>query len=454
MLAQIERIFTTYRTGFPQIRKLRAPATLIGQLPGQPRHFAGFDGIRLVGALAVIFSHAFLIATGSEKSEPLVRLLGPHNIVGLYGVFTFFVISGFLLARSLSADPNAIKYMVNRVLRLLPAFIFCAMVCALLIGPVFSSVRLSTYFSDSAVFEYFRVSLDQLTDMKLPGLFAYNGEIANVVNGSLWSLRYEALSYVLLLVLWTVFRRSGLVAGVIVVVAALTRLFPAVERAIAGVAFTLPYFATGVLMNWIYARFGTRKLGALISGAGLLAGCFLGSGFLAFALFGAYLIVFLGERPNFLSKLTNKIGDCSYGLFLYGWPVEQIVKQLTGTTNPWRLMAITLPFAFLLAYISCHVIEEPALGFKRTVADFLKQRARRAASVFHPAGEVAVWGAKLSFVIGAAIIFISENRWPFLFQSMSEVLVGVVVGSCLTVFIYRALVLSGLVYDSIDRNAA
>ena len=124
--------------------------------------------------------------------------------------------------------------------------------------------------------DYLKSSIDNLTDMKLPGLFGYDAHLANVVNGSLWSLRYEALSYVLLLLLWTLFRASGLVAGVIIVIAALTRLSPSVNSAIAGIAYTLPYFATGVLMNWIHAKFGTHRLGVLIVATVLLVSCFFG----------------------------------------------------------------------------------------------------------------------------------------------------------------------------------
>ncbi len=393
--------------------------------------------------MAVIFSHSFLIATGTENQEPFVRVLGAHNSAGLYGVFTFFSISGFLLARSLSGNPNAIRYVVNRVLRILPAFLFCILICALLIGPIFSSVGIKAYFSDSAVVGYLTSSIDNLTDMKLPGLFAYDSDLADVVNGSLWSLRYEALSYVLLLLLWTVFRASGLVAGVIIVIATLTRLSSAVNGAIAGIAYTLPYFATGVLMNWIYSRFGTNWLGVLIAGGALLISCFFGWQLLAFAPFGAYLIVFLGERPNPLSRLTNRIGDCSYGLYLFGWPVEQIVKQLTKTTNPWRLMIIALPFAGLLAFISCHVIEKPAIGLKRVAEDFVSRGFRWAVSWFGHTGSAAAWGARVSFVIGAAFILISEKRWSYFFESMGQVLLGVVAGSLIAIAIYRALVSYG-----------
>ena len=402
----------------------------------------------------MIFSHSFLIATGSENEEPFIKVLGAHNSVGLYGVFTFFSISGFLLAKSLSANPNATRYVVNRVLRILPAFLFCILICALLIGPVFSSAGIQGYFSDSAILDYLRSSIDNLSDMRLPGLFAYGTELAKVVNGSLWSLRYEALSYVLLLLLWTVFRASGLVAGVIIVIATLTRISPAVNGAITGIAYTLPYFATGVLMNWIHSRFGTRRLGVLISGAALLLSCFFGWQLLAFAPFGAYLIVYLGERPNPLSRLTNRIGDCSYGLYLFGWPVEQIVKQLTRTTSPWRLMIIALPFACLLAFISFNVIEKPAIGLKRVAEDFLSRGFQWAVSWFGHVGSAAAWGARVSFVIGAAFVLISEKRWWYFLESMGEVLLGVVAGSFITIVIYRALVIGGVVGDVGERRAA
>ena len=402
----------------------------------------------------MIFSHSFLIARGSENEEPFVKVLGAHNSVGLYGVFTFFSISGFLLAKSLSANPNATRYVVNRVLRILPAFLFCILICALLIGPVFSSAGIQGYFSDSAILDYLRSSIDNLSDMRLPGLFAYGTELAKVVNGSLWSLRYEALSYVLLLLLWTVFRASGLVAGVIIVIATLTRISPAVNGAITGIAYTLPYFATGVLMNWIHSRFGTRRLGVLISGAALLLSCFFGWQLLAFAPFGAYLIVYLGERPNPLSRLTNRIGDCSYGLYLFGWPVEQIVKQLTRTTSPWRLMIIALPFACLLAFISFNVIEKPAIGLKRVAEDFLSRGFQWAVSWFGHVGSAAAWGARVSFVIGAAFVLISEKRWWYFLESMGEVLLGVVAGSFITIVIYRALVIGGVVGDVGERRAA
>jgi peptidoglycan/LPS O-acetylase OafA/YrhL len=398
-------------------------------------HFAGFDGLRLVAAVSVIFSHAFLIATGSEDNEPFVRLLGPNNIAGLYGVFTFFIISGFLLARSLSENNSAITYTVNRVLRILPAFLFYVAVVTLVVGPLFSSLRAADYFSSPAIPSFLKTSLNGLTDSQLPGVFDYGkGRLPTVVNGSLWSLRYEALTYVFLLLLWTLSGTTGIVTGVIATIALLTWGVPPVADAIAGVAYTLPYFAGGVLMNSVHRRAGTTLLGAVASVLALLAACVFGVQAYAFAFFGAYLIVFLGERSNPGSRIADKIGDCSYGLYLYGWPAEQIVKQWTHTTDPMRIFVLAVPPALALAFVSCHLIEKPAMRWRTTVAGWIRSLIP---SVGAPR-RAAILGARVSFIVGTTLIMLSAKRsWLFL-ESMGQVLAGVIAGAVIAVALHHA----------------
>src|SRR5689334_8509354 len=121
--------------------------------------FPGFDGLRLFAALTVVFSHAFLIATGGESDEPFVRLLGPGNIAGLYGVYAFFAISGFLLARSLDRNPSLASFVAHRLLRIYPGFVFCVITVALLIAPCASSLPLARYFTDRMPYAYVGSSL-------------------------------------------------------------------------------------------------------------------------------------------------------------------------------------------------------------------------------------------------------------------------------------------------------
>jgi len=56
------------------------------QAAPKAKHFAGFDGLRLIAAVSVIFSHSFLVATGSEENEPLVRLLGMPERKDVQGI--------------------------------------------------------------------------------------------------------------------------------------------------------------------------------------------------------------------------------------------------------------------------------------------------------------------------------------------------------------------------------
>jgi peptidoglycan/LPS O-acetylase OafA/YrhL len=391
--------------------------------------FAGFDGLRLFGAVAVVFSHAFLIARGSDETEPFVRLLGPGNLLGLYGVYTFFIISGFLLARSLCSRPDAITYSVNRTLRILPGFLFCVFLTVAVIGPLFTVLPVGEYVSSPQTAEYVTKSLNTLNDAYLPGLYVGKGpEVHMVANGSLWSLHYEALSYVFLLLLWTMVPSSGAAALVSVVLSAMTWIFPIFDDTIASVSYTLPYFSGGILMYWVHERFGTNGVGAGVSLALFLASCVLGLQTYTYAIFGAYLIVFLGQRPNFGSAIARRFGDCSYGVYLYGWPAEQMVRRLTLTTNPWLLFAMALPVAALLGWISFHLVEKRAMEARVRIASHIRAVVKRMFTALR-SPRAGVLGAQIGFVAGAVMVLASKVQWWFFAESMGLILLGTAAGS-------------------------
>ena len=73
-----------------------------------------FDALRLVAAAAVVFSHSFLIAEGTQDHEPLIWLTGNQSILGLVGVFVFFAISGFLVTQSFEQTGDAWRFLAKR----------------------------------------------------------------------------------------------------------------------------------------------------------------------------------------------------------------------------------------------------------------------------------------------------------------------------------------------------
>ena len=93
-----------------------------------------FDALRLVAAIAVIFSHSFLIAEGTDAHEPLIWLSGRQCILGLCGVFVFFAISGFLVTESYERTVSPLDYLAKRALRIFPGLFVAVTISAFLLG--------------------------------------------------------------------------------------------------------------------------------------------------------------------------------------------------------------------------------------------------------------------------------------------------------------------------------
>ena len=332
----------------------------------QNSRFPGFDGLRLAAAISVLFSHAFLIAEGTEDGEPLRHLLGPGNIIGLYGVFTFFIISGFLLTSSLASGTGIVQFAFHRFLRIVPGFLFCIVATSLLIGVLLSPLAVRAYYTQPEIYAYVWSSLACLCDgSQAPLQFVANLNLFNVKNGSLWSLSYEVLSYLLLLWLWILLRRPLLVAGVAGIAGLATIISPLAHDMMPGIAYTLPYFSGGVVMYVVYQRFSTTGRLTLLSLALICASALFGFQHYAFAFLGAYIVVFLAERPNIGSRFALRWGDLSYGIYLFGWPIEQLVQQLTGLQSGWQLFVCSLPVAFACAAVSWWMMERPCLKLKK-----------------------------------------------------------------------------------------
>jgi peptidoglycan/LPS O-acetylase OafA/YrhL len=376
--------------------------------PASP--FPGFDGLRLLAAFGVLVSHGMLMPTGTEPLEALPRTVSG---IGVFGVYTFFIISGFLLARSLAREPDALRFAVNRVLRIYPGLIACALVTAFGIGLLGTALPWRDYLAHDDAIGYVGLTAQCLCARGwLPGVFGHEvaDELRSVVNGSLWSLSYEVLSYTLLLALWLALRSVRATVLALVALALVTQALPLAFERLAGVAFTLPYFAGGALMYLVHERFGVRGAVALACAAGVAASAWFGGLALAYSTLGAYVVVYLGTRPNPGSALSARVGDLSYGVYLYGWPVQQLVKQATQSTDPWLMLALSAVITWACAWASYRIVERPALRLKAPLAAALRRLAAGAGSR-DPARERARrTGATAAFLLGTAIVLLSP--WP------------------------------------------
>jgi peptidoglycan/LPS O-acetylase OafA/YrhL len=334
-----------------------------------------FDALRLVAAISVIFSHSFLIAEGTQNNEPLIRLTGNQSILGLTGVFVFFSISGYLVTQSFEQTGNPLHFLAKRALRIFPGLFVAALVSAFVLGPLVTTLPLGAYLSLAEPYRYVvgNTLLDQSVH-ELPGVWFADTPVGLEINGSLWTLRSEFVMYLMILVLGVMRLLSFRMALLLLVFGMACVRFGILDdleksgwvlKLLSDWSWLVAYFAAGMVL---YKLRHTRILDgriALLAFAGLVLSIPLRQFILLFPLFGCYLTLWLALNPRLPIVPAARFGDLSYGLYIYGWPVEETIMWLSGGRAAWwQIFLIALPAASAIAFLSWHLVERPMLRLK------------------------------------------------------------------------------------------
>lgn len=317
----------------------------------------------LAGTVAVV--HAMAVGFGYQP------VLGSATL-GDLAVDGFFVLSGFLVTMSFLRLRSLRRYAWHRFLRIMPAFWTCLLLTALVLAPV---VALLSGRSPTSVFVGAESSWDYLG--RNAGLlmqqFGISGLPANpaqpdVLNGALWTLFYEAVCYggVAALGVFGVLRsRRGLVLLVVVVAWVLTLLKvlgldPLDSDIMLRLGFVFLLGATGYLFA---DRIPVRADLAVLSAALVVTGLYLLPDYRVLGAMGfAYLCLYGMVR---LPMRQNPSLDLSYGVYIYHWPLQQLLVLLGATALtvvPFVLLSVTL--AVVAATASWLLVESPALRAK------------------------------------------------------------------------------------------
>jgi peptidoglycan/LPS O-acetylase OafA/YrhL len=283
----------------------------------------------------------------------------------------FFGLSGFLVAGSLLRSKSLIEFVGLRILRIVPALAVEVLLSALLLGPLLTSFSLVNYFSDPQLYRYF---LNILGDIhyELPGLFLAN-PVPKVVNIQLWTIPVELKCYVALSVLATIgvsFSRrvflAVLGAGQVLLISYVWAQNP--DPAIIVRGPTLVFcFLCGVGAYLWRDRIPANPAVALCSLALCLVLLRNSQTDILVAAPAVYLTCYLGTlNPTKLWPLQT--GDYSYGVFLYGFPIQQAFSPLGPVAwHWWQNILICVPASLLVAICSWHLVEKKALALKATI---------------------------------------------------------------------------------------
>jgi peptidoglycan/LPS O-acetylase OafA/YrhL len=334
-----------------------------------------FDALRLAAAIAVIFSHSFLIAEGTQNREWLILLTGNQCILGLTGVFIFFAISGFLVTQSFEQTPNRLHFLAKRALRIFPGLFVATLLSTFVLGPFVTTLSFASYLNRLEPYAYVlgNTLLDQ-TVHELPGVRFIDNPVGLEINGSLWTLRYEFVMYLMVLALG-VLRRLTLCMTILLLgfgmVCLYSNMLDEFEKwgwffqILSGWGWLVGFFAAGMIL------YKLRRSGvfdgriALLAVAGLVLSVPLRQFIGLFPVFGCYLAIWLALNPHLPVIPAARFGDLSYGLYIYGWPVEEAVMWLSGGHAPWwQVFLCALPGAAILAFLSWHLVEHPMLRLK------------------------------------------------------------------------------------------
>ena len=334
-----------------------------------------FNLVRAAAAALVIYTHAFG-ATGNGADEPLVRLCGKS--LGSVAVDVFFVVSGFLIAKSWCRSRDLVEFALARALRIYPALWVCVAFCVLVVGAAFTTWSPAAYLGADETLRFVLRNLTVLpfgTLGELPGVFEHHPE--PTINLPLWTLPFELKMYVLLAALGVLglLARPWLVVGLVLVAggAYLQQTWVGAPESSLLLHARFVFFFYAGSLAWLWRdRVRIDPAIAVACAAGVavaLAGPWPEARQPALALATPYLSLYAALAPSRALRAYNRVGDYSYGLYIYGFPVQQaFVAVSVGATgvamSPAENLAYALPVAWLLAMASWHVVEERALGWR------------------------------------------------------------------------------------------
>ena len=343
-------------------------------------HDNNFTLIRFIAATMVLYSHMFTLI--GEKYHPYAKQFG--LTLGVVGVDIFFFTSGFLVTASLLIRKDIFAFAWARFLRIYPALLF-AVIFSVFIGAYFSVLPLEDFFKHGLVKKFFihNITLYDGITYFLPGQ-VFSDNVHHGVNGSLWTLPWELKMYMILLILGVFMylkpklftKKVLMIIFILIIVVALSLLYGnrfyhfTTDVHIKPAFRFLPLFFMGSLFYILKDKlFLSTRLFLFLVFLIILSNKNAQVYYVLHYLLIGYVILYLAYIPKGKIRYFNRLGDYSYGLYIYAYPVQQSVIALNPGISGLNAFYMSFLITLILAIVSWHLLERKMLTFKNSYSE-------------------------------------------------------------------------------------
>lgn len=328
-----------------------------------------FTMIHIMAALMVMVGHQFIL-TGN--SAPSIMGMSFHGL----GVKILFLVSGYLVSASFIREPNIGKYLIKRISRIYPPLILCLIMSVVVLSLITNAP--GGYLRSAWTYLWQNIAMSPKFD--LAGVFTDN-PYPVAVNGSLWTLPIELACYLLIIPVILIIKflenkkryAAYIFAGLLLAVCSIVDYgytYGRIKAIVvwgtdwtAGVMLAVYFFIGVILKTLQLEKIFSWQIGVVII---VLYNC-LPQTIYNFA--GPYMISYLvmcfglAEKPIF-EKVFKR--DICYGMYLYAFPVQQVViylftVKLGVSMSVYLLLLISVVLTVILAEMQYWLLEQPSL---------------------------------------------------------------------------------------------
>jgi peptidoglycan/LPS O-acetylase OafA/YrhL len=334
-----------------------------------------FDFVRLIAAWLVLYSHSYVLS--ASKEIELISKYLKFDTAGGLAVGVFFSISGYLVFKSLENSSSLKIFIIKRILRIYPALILSVLFSIFVVGLICTDLSIQEYLTNRKTLSYLKTVSGFNIKYELPGVFENFPEKS--VNGSLWSIAIELRCYLVLGLISLLPFSMKIKLWIAVVILSSLMLFRPIESPndlsikFMGLAYDFNKFGLMFTLGCLIASYEKHVSFHYIKFIGIICTCILilFSNFeiskftlIAYNYLIPFIFIWIGLYFTLLPKIPEKLGDISYGLYLFSFPIQQLLIYLELSNDLVIFIILATTFSVVLSAISWRFVEKPFLKLK------------------------------------------------------------------------------------------